>query len=78
MKRSIFTNWTFMRFLRLGAGLAILVQAVIVKDVLFALIGLGITAMAVFNAGCCGTSDCYVPAKKNVNTTKDIIYEEVV
>ena len=67
-----------MRFLRLGLGLAVLVQAVIAKDVLFALLGLGFTAMPVFNVGCCGSGGCYVPPKKETNTTKDITYEEVV
>lgn len=67
-----------MRFLRLGLGLAVLVQAVIAKDVLFALLGLGFTAMPVFNVGCCGSGGCYVPPKKHINTTKEIPYEEVV
>lgn len=78
MKQTIFTNWTFMRFLRLGLGLAVLIQAVIAKDVLFALLGLGFIAMPVFNVGCCGSNGCYVPPKKNLTTTKDIPYEEVV
>jgi hypothetical protein len=78
MKQIIFTNWSFMRFLRLGLGLAVLVQAVIAKDVLFALLGLGFTAMPVFNVGCCGSGGCYAPPKKEVNNTKDISYEEVV
>ncbi len=78
MKQTIFTNWTFMRFLRLGLGLAILIQAVIAKDVLFALFGLGFIAMPVFNVGCCGSGGCNVPPDKKINSTKDITYEEVV
>ncbi len=66
-----------MRFLRLGLGIAVLVQAALAKDVLFVLLGLGFIAMPVFNVGCCGTNGCYVPPKKNANTTKDIHYEEV-
>ena len=60
MKQNIFTNWTFMRFFRLGLGLAVLVQAIIAKDVLFAVLGLGFTAMPVLNAGCCGANGCDV------------------
>ena len=78
MKQIILTNWTFMRVLRLGLGLAVLAQAVIAKDVLFALLGLAFTAMPVFNIGCCGTAGCAVPSKKEPGTTKDITYEEVV
>lgn len=78
MKQTIFTNWTFMRFLRLGLGLAILVQAIMAKDALFALLGLGFTAMPVFNMGCCGTNGCSVPPKNNSTATKEVPYEEVV
>ena len=64
MKQTILTNWTFIRFLRLGIGIAILVQAVIAKDILFAFAGIVFTAMPLFNVGCCGTNGCYTPAKK--------------
>lgn len=78
MKQIIFSNWTLMRFLRLAMGIAILVQAVIAKDMLFAFAGIVFTAMPVFNVGCCGTAGCATPAKKDSDKTKDIIYEEVV
>lgn len=76
MKDLIFSNWTLIRFLRLGIGIAIIVQAVMAKDMLFSLAGILFTGMAVFNAGCCGTSACAVPIKKN-SGSKDITYEEV-
>ena len=78
MKQTILTNWTFMRFLRLGIGIAILVQAVIAKDILFAFAGIVFTAMPLFNVGCCGTNSCYTPDIKNTDAKKDITYEEVV
>ncbi len=78
MKQTVFSNWTLMRFLRLAMGIAILVQAVIAKDILFAFAGIVFTAMPVFNVGCCGTAGCAAPPKKNLDTTKEIIYEEVV
>ena len=78
MKQSILSNWTLMRFLRLAMGIAILVQAVIAKDIMFAFIGIIFTAMPVFNIGCCGTAGCASTPKKNQDTTKDITYEEVV
>ena len=78
MKNNILSNWTFMRFLRLGVGIAILVQAIIARDMLFAFAGIIFTAMPVFNVGCCGTAGCAAPPKKNQGTTNDITYEEVV
>lgn len=78
MKQMILSNWTLMRLLRLAMGIAILGQAVITKDMLFAFAGIIFTAMPVFNVGCCGTAGCTAPPKKDKDTTKDIIYEEVV
>jgi hypothetical protein len=72
MKQMIFSNWNFMRALRLIMGIAIAVQAVMARDALFGLAGLLLTGMAVFNIGCC------TPVKKNTESTKDITYEEVV
>jgi hypothetical protein len=78
MRQTILSNWTLMRFLRLGMGVAILVQAIMAKDLLFAFAGILFIAMPVFNIGCCGTAGCAAPPKKETGTTKDITYEEVV
>jgi hypothetical protein len=78
MKQTILSSWTLMRFLRLGMGIAILVQAVMAKDLLFSFAGIIFTAMPVFNVGCCGTAGCVAPPAKNQETSKDLIYEEVV
>lgn len=79
MKQVIFSNWNFIRLLRLIMGVAILVQGVITKDVLFGIAGLLFTGMAVFNLGCCGgTGNCAAPPQKKDTVSKDIYYEEVV
>jgi len=78
MKQIVFNNWHFMRFVRLGLGIAIIAQAIANKDALFIFLGAAFTAMAIFNYGCCGASGCYTPIKKTSNTTNDISYEEVV
>lgn len=77
MKAIIFSNWNIIRFLRLGIGLVILVQAVMAADILFGLIGLLFTGMAVFNASCCGAGACAAPPAKNDIGSKEISYEEV-
>jgi hypothetical protein len=78
MKQSILHNWNFFRFLRLVIGIAIIVQAVMAKDMMFGLAGVLFTAMPLFNIGCCGTGACYTTVKKNTPNTKEISYEEVV
>lgn len=78
MKQVIFSNWNFMRFLRLGLGIAIIVQSVMAGNWIMGILGLLFTAMPVFNIGCCGTGGCTTPIKKTSETTKDISYEKVV
>lgn len=77
MKQVIFSNWNFMRFLRLGLGIAIIVQSVMAGNWAMGIVGLLFTAMPVFNMGCCGTGGCNAPKTKTTETTKDINYEEV-
>jgi hypothetical protein len=78
MKQILFSNWHLMRFIRLGLGIAIIVQAIANRDTLFIFFGTAFTAMAIFNYGCCGISGCYAPIKKQDNTNTQISYEEVV
>ncbi|MFA6944982.1 MAG: hypothetical protein WC220_03685 [Pedobacter sp.] len=77
MREVIFNNWNIIRFLRLGIGLVILVQAVMAADILFGLIGLLFTGMAVFNAACCGAGACATPPAKKDTGSQDISYEEI-
>ncbi len=81
MKELILRNWTFMRALRLVLGIIIVVEAVMAKDLVFGLVGLFFSGMALLNTGCCGTGACYTPSVKrrdDQHTTKEISYEEVV
>lgn len=78
MKQQILSNWNVMRFVRLGLGIAIIVQAVIARDWMMGILGILFTTMPVFNIGCCATGGCNAPVKKNTSTSKDISYEELV
>jgi hypothetical protein len=78
MKQGILSNWNFMRFVRLGLGITIIVQSVIAKDWTMGILGILFTSMPVFNIGCCGVGGCATPVKKDTENTKDITYEEVV
>ncbi len=66
-----------MRVMRLGLGIAIIVQSVLAHETIMIVIGLLFTSMAVFNIGCCGVGACSTPARKNSQPAKDIDYEEV-
>ena len=79
MKQIILTNWTFLRVLRLLLGLAVIVQAVVLNDVLLGAAGLLFSGMAVFNVGCCGTAGCATPTKRSSSkSVNETTYEEVV
>jgi hypothetical protein len=78
MKDLLLNNWNIIRFLRLGIGLAIIVQAIVAADILFGLAGLLFTGMAVFNASCCGSGVCATTPPVNKTGSKDVSYEEVV
>ena len=60
------SNWHLMRVLRLLMGIAILVQADMMKDIPFFLIGVLFTAMPLFDIGCCASGTCVqaAPARK--------------
>ena len=78
MKQAISGNWNFMRFIRLGLGIAIIVQAVIAKDWTMGILGVLFTCVPIFNIGCCGAGGCSTPTNKKQLSTKNITCEEVV
>jgi len=71
-------NWTFMRWLRLGLGIAIIVQSIVLRDATTALIGIMLAGMAVFNIGCCGAAGCSVPPRQAAQKhNTETVFEEV-
>jgi hypothetical protein len=56
-------NWSFIRLIRLLLGVAIVIQGILTKDVIFVILGLLFGGMAVFNLGCCGFNSCSVNSK---------------
>ena len=68
-------KWNMIRLLRLLMGCAIVIQAIVEKEVIFGLVGLAFAVMALFNFSCCGSGTCYTNSKKE--SGKEISYEEV-
>lgn len=78
--KQLLSGWTMMRFLRLGMGIYALVQSVIDHEPVLAFAGVLLTAMAVFNVGCCGVNGCSTsvkPAGKFLGRTDNISFEEI-
>jgi hypothetical protein len=80
MKEIVLKNWNFVRFLRLGLGIVILVQAVMSRDGFMGMAGFAFSLLAVFNVGCFGGT-CSVPQHSNLNQknkSDEVEFEEVV
>jgi hypothetical protein len=80
IKQTLFTNWHAMRWIRLGFGLFLAVQAFQMKDGFAAAVAAFFLYQAVTNTGCCGTTGCATsaPPTQSKNTgTEEIQFEEV-
>ena len=78
IRETLFTDWNFMRILRLGLGIYISIQAVETQSMISAIFALFFLFQAITNTGCCGSNGCAVPIKKNNSSkTEEIEYEEV-
>lgn len=58
MKQKLLTGWTFRRIAYLLIGLAIMVNAIIVKEWWGLLLGGYFAAMGLFRFGCAGNACC--------------------
>jgi hypothetical protein len=73
------TGWHFARWLRLGFGLFMAVQAVQLGDALSGFLAALLLFQAATNTGCCGAGGCAVPttSKKENLPEQETVYEEV-
>lgn len=76
--QTLLTNWNFMRFLRLGIGIYIAIQAIDTQSVFSGIVAVFFIYQAVTNTGCCGSNGCAVPIKKsNPDKTEEVDFEEI-
>ena len=82
MLNTILTGWNFVRFLRLFLGFSALAAFFSEHDAFVGILGAIVSAQAVFNVGCCGTSTCSTDvtkstAKNDGLESKEIVFEQV-
>ena len=76
--QTLFTNWHFMRWLRLAVGIYAAVQAVQLHDTMLGFFGAFFLIQAVTNTGCCGVQSCAAPvSKKNSDKIEEVDFEEI-
>jgi hypothetical protein len=78
MKQMLLQNWHFMRWLRLGLGIFIGIQAIQMHHPISGFIAAFFIFQSLTNTGCCGSS-CNTNYVKTTNANKieEIEYEEV-
>lgn len=65
VKEALFTNWNLFRWVRLGLGIIVGVQAVQMHDGLLGLLAAFLLFQTFTNTGCCAYNSC--PAPKSTN-----------
>lgn len=75
--RNYLQNWNFMRLLRLGIGIFIIVNGIREQQWLFVFMGGLFSLMPLLNMGCGSTKGCNVPFTKTDRKTEDITFTEV-
>ncbi len=80
MVELILQKWTFMRFLRLGMGVWLIVESITSHETAFMILGGLFTAQAVFNMGCMG-GNCAVNTplmrQNRFSNTEETTFEEI-
>lgn len=75
--KKFFSNWNFMRFLRLAMGIYIVFIGFQEHNFWFVALGGMFSLMPLLNIGCCGVSSCSVPDAKPNKNSEEITFEEV-
>ena len=78
MIKAYLQGWNIMRLIRLALGIIILVQGIGMRDAVYSMMGVFLSALAFLNIGCCGAGGCSVPSSyKSSKTLEETDYEEV-
>jgi hypothetical protein len=78
IKQTLFTGWNFIRWLRLGLGVFIAIQAIQNQEWFSGVIAAFFLFQAITNTGCCGTNECSLPAtKKSEEKIEGVEFEEL-
>ena len=75
--KNYFSNWNFMRALRLALGLFIIVQGIKDQQWILAVMGGAFSLMAIFGLGCSSSAGCATPMYSRRKKTEDVTYEEI-
>ncbi|MGO4819552.1 hypothetical protein [Flavobacterium sp. W22_SRS_FP1] len=76
--QALLIDWNLMRFVRLGLGVYIGMQAFETQSILSGLLAAFLLYQVVTNNSCCAANACAIPKNKNNSyTNPDAEYEEI-
>jgi hypothetical protein len=76
--QNIQSNWNFIKVLKIGLALMVIVQSIQSHDATLGIFGSLFMMQAFLNIGCCGPNGCAVDAtKKESGKIEDIQFVEV-
>ena len=64
MKKTLTTDWSFMRVFRVVTGVAALTYSIVKHDYLAGIAGLFLLLIGLFNVARCGAGGCALPNRK--------------
>lgn len=78
IKETLFSNWNFMRWVRLALGIVAGIQAIEFHDTFLGFLSVFLLFQSLTNTGCCGAGACGVPrSKTNSQKIEETEYEEI-
>ena len=78
IKETLLTGWNWVRWFRLGLGIAIAFQALETHDALSGMISALLLFQAVTNTGCCRVNACNVKqSNKQSDESDHVVFEEI-
>lgn len=77
IKETLFSNWNFMRWVRLALGIVAGIQAIEFHDTLLGFLSVFLLFQSLTNTGCCGSGGCAVPRSKTIEKDQEIEFEEI-
>lgn len=76
--QTLVSDWNLMRFIRLGLGIYIGIQAYQTQSILSGLLASFLLYQVITNTGCCGSQGCSLPSKKSTtDSIEDVEFEEI-
>jgi hypothetical protein len=81
-KQRLTKGWSFMRLLRLGLAVIVLIEAWTNAEMLFGVLGSILLFQALLDVGCCGSGGCAIAHSKmkegpGATDPKEVIFKEI-